>query len=152
MRLSNLHDWRCRRSARRHARVRRETCISSIQTKSFMIHKKTQKRLRCRQGTGSCELLVPGSDCSQRASLYNKTALARGFLSSACKCVGTSLQPREDPPSAIVHVRHAADDEGNARVIQALAPWLEHGDFTVRHEAPVGITTNSGRTWGHECR
>ena len=39
-------------------------------------------------------------------------------------------------------------EEGDARATHPLALLLEHGDFTVRHEAPTGITT---RYWGRDA-
>ena len=39
-------------------------------------------------------------------------------------------------------------EEGDARAIHPFALLLEHGDFTVRHEAPTGITT---RYWGRDA-
>ena len=64
--------------------------------KSLMIHKKLRKDFAV-DGHWFVRTPCSRSDCSQRATLYNKTALARGFLSSACKCVGTSLPGKTHP-------------------------------------------------------
>ena len=70
---------------------------------------KEDQLVRCQEKLGPQEAPVSWETCTvgpvatnPPASLYYGTSLTRGFLSSACKCVRTSLPPRKDPCCASV--------------------------------------------------
>ena len=72
-------------------------------------------------------------------------SFCQGFLRPACKCVGTSLPPRKNTCAIVQRVWPTVAEKGKARAMRALAPLLEHGDFTVRSEVLVSIVKHLTR-------
>ena len=98
------------------------------------------------------EALVAHVSQKKKASLTCRSVrrhviLARVKSSQRSACKVRRHQPLTQEKTIFQWACRAAAEKGNSRAIHALALLLEHGVFSVGHEAPTGSTKMECRRW-----